>query len=125
MQHSDHLSTYLISFNRLAAYTGWGMVALRYQFYEGLPCRIKDNLVHIDYPNTLVGVRNAAQRIDSCHWKREGEKKREASSRPDRASDPTSNKASPGNGNKSGKPSGNRNKPSQPSNAASSSKPDS
>jgi hypothetical protein len=129
MQHSDHLSTYLVSFNRLAAYTGWGMAALRYQFYEGLPRRIKDNLVHIDYPNTLVGVRNAAQRVDSRFWKREGEKKREASGRPDKGSDPTSNKASSsGNSNKSGKSSGNRNKSNhstQSTNAASTSKTES
>jgi len=129
MQHSDHLSTYLVSFNRLAAYTGWGMSALRYQFYEGLPRRIKDSLVNIDYPNTLVGVRNAAQRVDSRYWKREGEKKREASGRPDKGSDPTSNKSSSGNGNSSGKSSGKRNKSnnqsSSSSNTASTSKPDS
>jgi hypothetical protein len=133
MQHSDHLSTYLVSFNRLAAYTGWGMAALRYQFYEGLPRRIKDNLVHIDYPNTLVGVRNAAHRVDSRYWKREGEKKREASGRPDKGSDPTSNKSSSGNGNgssgKSAKSSGKRNKSNSSSNtpnaAASTSKTDS
>jgi hypothetical protein len=103
MQHGDHISTYVVSFNRLAAYTGWGMAALRYQFYEGLPRRIKDNLVHVDYPNTLVGVRNAAQRVDTRYWKREGEKKREASGKADKPSDPTSNKASSGSsGNKSG-----------------------
>lgn len=131
MQHSDHMSTYMVSFNRLAAFTGWGMPALRYQFYEGLPRRIKDNLVHIDYPNTLVGVRNAAQRVDVRYWKREGEKKREASGRPERAADPMANsKTSSGNkssGNKPGKSSGNRNTPNQststPNAAASSSAP--
>jgi hypothetical protein len=81
MKHSERITKYVIAFNRLAGIIGWGMLALRHQFYTGLPTRIKDDLVKVDYPNTLLGVRTAAERIDQRYWKREAEKKRENESR--------------------------------------------
>lgn len=76
MKHSDRIALYITPFNRLATQTQWGMQALRHQFYEGLPSRIKDAMVNMDYPNTLLGVRLAAQKVDQRYWKRESEKKR-------------------------------------------------
>jgi hypothetical protein len=64
-------------FNRLAAQIRWGPEALRSQFYEGLPRRIKDAMVSVDYDETLLGVRDAAVRVDVRYWKREAERERE------------------------------------------------
>ncbi|KAJ7694093.1 hypothetical protein B0H17DRAFT_853493, partial [Mycena rosella] len=77
MKHSNRLAVYIVEFDRLAVLTQWGDNALRHQFYEGLPRCIKDNMVHHNYPNTLLGVKIVARRIDACYWKRETEKQRE------------------------------------------------
>ncbi|KAF7328942.1 Retrotransposon nucleocapsid protein [Mycena venus] len=57
MKSSDRITTYIVAFDHLAAITGWGDRALRHQFYEGLPNRIKDELVHHTYVNNLPSRR--------------------------------------------------------------------
>lgn len=77
MKHGDRIATYVIDFDQLAFLTRWGDSALRHQFYEGLPRRIKDDMVHHAYVNTLHGIKSVARLIDARYWKREGEKERE------------------------------------------------
>ena len=82
MKSSDKISTYLLAFDTYAAITGWGDRALRHQFYEGLPSRIKDEMVHQNYVNDLAGVKTIAHRIDARYWHREAEKARERARNP-------------------------------------------
>src|ERR1700722_16818771 len=44
MKSSQHITKYIVEFNRLATITG---CALRHQFYRGLPSCIKDKLARI------------------------------------------------------------------------------
>ena len=77
MKSGDRITTYIIEFDFLSVLTRWSDNALRYQFYEGLPRRIKDDMVHHNYANTLDGVKLVARIIDGRYWKREAEKLRE------------------------------------------------
>jgi hypothetical protein len=77
MKTGDRIATYIIAFDQLALLTDFGDSALRHQFYEGLPRRIKDDMVHHSYVNSLIGVKNVARLIDARYWKRESEKERE------------------------------------------------
>ena len=78
MKSSDRIVRYMIRFNRLASQLAWGDAALRHQFYRGLPDRLKDEMAKMGYENTLMGVRNAAQRLDQRYWTRELEKRRDS-----------------------------------------------
>jgi hypothetical protein len=77
MGDKERLSKYLVRFNNLAARTGWNDRALTSSLYRGLPARLKDDLSKVDYPQTLVGLRDAAQRLDQRYWKRQEEISRE------------------------------------------------
>jgi Ty3 transposon capsid-like protein len=77
MKTGNHITSYIIAFDQLAVLTGWGDSAHRHQFYEGLPRRIKDEMVHHNYENTLIGVKQVARRIDARYHKREAERQRE------------------------------------------------
>jgi len=77
MKTGDRIATYIIAFDQLALLTDFGDSALRHQFYEGLPRRIKDDMIHHSYINNLIGVKNVARLIDARYWKRETEKERE------------------------------------------------
>ena len=77
MKTGDRIATYIIAFDQLALLTDFGDSALRHQFYEGLPRRIKDDMIHHSYVNNLLGVKNVARLIDARYWKRETEKERE------------------------------------------------
>ena len=77
MKQGDRITTYIIEFDQLALLTQWGDAALRHQFYEGLPRRIKDEMLRHTYANTLIGVKTVARLIDSRYWQRELEKQRE------------------------------------------------
>ena len=77
MKTGDRIATYIIAFDQLALLTDFGDSALRHQFYEGLPRRIKDDMIHHRYVNNLNGVKNVARLIDARYWKREAEKERE------------------------------------------------
>jgi hypothetical protein len=77
MKTGDRIATYIIAFDQLALLTDFGDSALRHQFYEGLPRRIKDDMIHHSYVNNLTGVKNVARLIDARYWKRETEKERE------------------------------------------------
>jgi hypothetical protein len=105
MKHGDRIATYVIEFNQLALLTQWGHPTLWHQFYEGLPCQIKDHMVHHAYVNSLAGVKSVAWLIDTWYWKREGKKERERDrNRGSRGGAGASN--TPGTGGHTGRPSG-------------------
>jgi hypothetical protein len=78
MKTNERIAKYMVRFNRLASQLTWGDSALRHQFYRGLPDRIKDEMTKVDYENTLMGIRNSAQKIDQRYWTRELEKRRDS-----------------------------------------------
>jgi len=106
--HDSHQATkYFIKFRQLAARVQWGDAALRRQAYNGLAKRIKDDMVHHEKPNTLIGLRKLVQAINTRYWERKGELSRET-----RASGSSGNKSkhksdSNKSDNKSGKGSSN------------------
>src|SRR5258707_10973861 len=53
MSSRAQLSDYLVRFNTLASRVEWGDAALRFQFYNGLPERLKDRIALLGKPNTL------------------------------------------------------------------------
>src|SRR5258708_22268894 len=53
MSSRAHLSEYLVRFNTLASRVEWGDAALRFQFYNGLPERLKDRIALLGKPNPL------------------------------------------------------------------------
>ncbi|RDX41776.1 hypothetical protein OH76DRAFT_1331384, partial [Lentinus brumalis] len=55
----------------------WGNEALRYQFYKGLPSRLKDRIAEIGKPKDLNKLRELAQSIDARYWERKTEQIRE------------------------------------------------
>jgi len=60
--HDSHQATkYFIKFQQLAARIQWGDAALRHQAYNGLAKRIKDDMVHHEKLNTLIGLRKLVQ----------------------------------------------------------------
>src|SRR5882724_10286364 len=76
--HDSHQATkYFIKFQQLAARVQWGDAALHRQAYNRLAKHIKDNMVHHEKPNTLVGLRKLVQAIDARYWERKGELSRE------------------------------------------------
>src|SRR5258707_13485399 len=53
MASNARLPEYLVRFNTLASRVGWGEQALRFQFYDGLPERLKDRLSMLGKPDLL------------------------------------------------------------------------
>ena len=64
----------------MATQVPWGPAALRYQFYRGLPDRIKDRISEVGKPTNLHALRTLAQQIDHRYWERKSEKSREGGS---------------------------------------------
>ena len=78
MRDNQRITKYLVEFNRLAARVQWGNAALRCQFYNGLPSRIKDEISRFGKPNDLQELRTLSQTIDPRYWERQSEAAREA-----------------------------------------------
>ena len=53
MASNAKLSEYLLQFTTLASWVGWGEQALHFQFYDGLPEQLKDQLAILGKPNSL------------------------------------------------------------------------
>src|SRR6266436_5061583 len=53
MQPDSHISEYLVWFNMLASQVSWGDAVLRFQFYDGLPKRLKDKIAILGKPKSL------------------------------------------------------------------------
>lgn len=77
MTDNHKIAKYITQFARLATQTRWGQEALRYQFYRGLPDRIKDRISEVGKPTNLHALRTLAQQIDHRYWERKTERSRE------------------------------------------------
>lgn len=77
MKETDRIAKYIIKFSQLANQTQWDDRALFHAFYRGLPKRIKDVLVMMNYQESLIGLRQASQAVDNRYWQRVEEEKRE------------------------------------------------
>jgi hypothetical protein len=77
MKENHRITKYNVDFARLAAQCEWGEAALRYQYYRGLPARIKDEISRIGKPVLLSGLRKLAQDIDGRYHERRSEISRE------------------------------------------------
>jgi hypothetical protein len=79
MKESQRITDYIVQFNNLAARCDWGDAALRYQFYSGLPSRLKDEVSkgETGKPKTLALMRLKAQNADARYWERRSEIARE------------------------------------------------
>src|SRR6202041_2252015 len=82
MKPTQRIAKYLVDFTRLSTITGWDSRALRHQFYQGLPARIKDEIVRIGKSDTLSQLRLMAQSIDGRYWEQEEETRQEQNSQP-------------------------------------------
>jgi hypothetical protein len=79
MRDGHRINKYIVEFQRLASQVrGWGDGALRRQFYNGLPARIKDEICRQGKPGTLAQYKTLAQMIDARYWERKGEVSRES-----------------------------------------------
>ena len=68
MLPKSQLANYLIQFNTLAAQVTWGDAALHFQFYDGLPDRLKDRIAVLGKPNTLCKLVETTTWHDAPHW---------------------------------------------------------
>jgi hypothetical protein len=65
----------IVKFNLYAGSVAWGNDALKYQFYEGLPDRLKDQSALHGKPDELLVMKEKAADFDDRYWAREEEKK--------------------------------------------------
>src|SRR5258708_21255000 len=73
MASNARLPEYLVRFNMLASRVGWGEQALHFQFYDGLPERLKDRLSMLGKPDSLCELVLVTQRYDNLYWERQEE----------------------------------------------------
>jgi hypothetical protein len=78
MKENQRINKYVVEFNRLATQlSGWGDSALRRQYYNGLPSRIKDEVCRVGKPSSLPELKLLSQTIDARYWERKAESARE------------------------------------------------
>ena len=68
MQPDSCISEYLVQFNTLASQVYWGDAALRFQFYNSLPERLKEKVVILGKPESLREMVNVTVRYDALYW---------------------------------------------------------
>src|SRR5260221_3072898 len=68
MQYDSCISEYLVRFNTLASRVHWGDAALRFQFYDGLPERLKEKVMILGKPESLRKMVNVTVRYDALYW---------------------------------------------------------
>src|SRR5258705_12673972 len=68
MQYNSCISEYLVRFNTLASRVYWGDVALRFQFYDGLPERLKEKVAILGKPESLREMVNVTVHYDTLYW---------------------------------------------------------
>src|SRR5258705_7921429 len=84
MTGGARLSKYLVRFNTLASRVEWGDAALRFQFYDGLPEQLKDQIALLRKPDTLRELVQATVRHDNLYWECQDERKRTRQQQPPR-----------------------------------------
>ena len=79
MKDNQRISDYLVQFKTLSARCEWSDQPLRYQFYSGLPTRLKDDISRGEYgkPKNLRAMIAKAQQADARYWERRSEISRE------------------------------------------------
>lgn len=80
MSDSQKITKYITRFTQLATQVPWDENALRYQFYKGLPSRLKDRISEVGKPGNLLALRDLSQSLDHRYWERKSEQTREAGS---------------------------------------------
>lgn len=92
MLDSHRIAKYITQFSRLATQVQWGSAALHYQFYRGLPPRLKDRISELGKPDSILELRTLAQSLDARYWERKAEQSREtpSSSQPRSGGKPSS-----------------------------------
>ncbi len=75
MQPDSRISEYLVWFNTLASRVSWGDAALRFQFYDGLPERLKDKIVILGKPESLQEMVNVTIHYDALHWEQQAKRR--------------------------------------------------
>lgn len=80
MLDNHRIAKYITQFSRLATQVQWGSAALHYQFYRGLPPRLKDRISELGKPSSILELRTLAQSLDARYWERKAEQSREATS---------------------------------------------
>ncbi|KAI9605716.1 hypothetical protein H4Q26_004081 [Puccinia striiformis f. sp. tritici PST-130] len=95
MKDGNHASNYISSFRALQSrLPGWGNRPLMFQFRKGLPTRVLDLLAqNPEVFDTLWELIEATLKINTCHIKRQKEKKQENSSQPSQHKKDTSKPA--------------------------------
>src|SRR5258707_14572843 len=68
MQYDSRISEYLVRFNTLASQVYWGDVALQFQFYDGLPERLKEKVAILGKPESLREMVNVTVCYDALYW---------------------------------------------------------
>jgi len=75
MRDNHYVNRYLVDFMKHSADTGWNDTALAHAFYNGLPDRIKDEMVHIGgRPRAFAEMKTVALVIDQRYHERQQEK---------------------------------------------------
>src|SRR6266436_272714 len=82
MSSGARLSEYLVRFNTLASRVEWGDAALRFQFYNSLPERLKDQIALLRKPDTLQELVQATVCHDNLYWERQDECKQTRQQQP-------------------------------------------
>src|SRR5438445_4862915 len=83
MKDGNHINKYVVEFNHLATQVcGYGEGALHHIFYNDLPDRIKDEIMRIGKPPSLLELQNLAQGIDVHYWKHKSEISRQTKTAP-------------------------------------------
>ena len=76
MGEFDRIRSYDLKFQDTIAELDWGENAYTFQYYHGLPDRLKDDVTKAGRPDTFVALRSLARTMDNRHWARLGEKGR-------------------------------------------------
>src|SRR5258708_22931852 len=75
MQYDSRISEYLVQFNTLASQVYWGDAALRFQFYDSLPERLKEKVTILGKPESLREMVNVTVCYDALYWERQTERR--------------------------------------------------
>jgi len=124
MCEGQRINKYIVEFQRLASQVRrWGDGALRRQFYNGLPARIKDEISRMGKPATLSEFKTLAQTIDARYWERKGEISRETKSSSSNPPKPSTSDCASSHPSGSGNHRSGQNKSAKPVSASTSSAP--